>query len=311
LEARANHLQPLSSIEWHSLIEGYYVEKHVGGVVIAPISGLLPSVRSAVKEALQPDGWNNTKLNEIVRSEFGFLGPFIHATIEDRSSGDGPDEPWLILEFTPPEDRDLGAAEQAFDRATRRAERGEVRPAQKTLRKLVTEFPEIAKYHRALGQTYLVLSDLDDAEDHFLHALALDPRDVDALTLLGNLYMQRERAADAIPLYERSIALQPSVYALANLGAALAKTNRVPEAIASFHRAIAVDDTYPNAWYGLGLALSELGTVDALREAIGALERALTTSMEKQETRPVYQESQRLLASLSPAVAQGLVQEAQ
>jgi Tfp pilus assembly protein PilF len=157
----------------------------------------------------------------------------------------------------------------------------------------------------------LVLSDLDAAEDHFLHALALDPRDVDALTLLGNLYMQRERAADAIPLYERSIALQPSVYALANLGAALAKTNRVPEAIASFHRAIAVDDTYPNAWYGLGLALSELGTVDALREAIGALERALTASMGKQETRPVYQESQRLLASLSPAVAQGLVQEAQ
>ena len=197
--------------------------------VFTPLSHLLPPVQQALEEARQPDGWDEQRLNQIIRHEFGFLGPFTAARIERGVPSRPPDEEVLVIEFSPPAGRDLVAAERRFGKATTRAQRGEVRQVLEDLKQLVADFPEVAKYHRALGQAHLVLEEHGDAEGELLSSLALDPRDPDALTLLGNLYTKSKAPAKAIPLYERSLQIQRNVYALTNLGAALAETGRPKE----------------------------------------------------------------------------------
>lgn len=268
-------------------------------LAVTPLVDLLPSVRQSLEEARTPQGWDVDKLNQAIRNHFDFLGAFTSARIESRDiAGTGPEDV-LVLEFSPPEGRDLAAAERRFEQASNRATRGDVRPALAAYKKLAREFPEVAKYHRALGQAHLTLGDLDEAEDSLLRSLALDPRDADALTLLGNLYTKRERPADAIPLYERSLKLRRNVYALTNLGAAFAETGRLQEAVSSFREAVREDLQYPNAWFGLGLSLSRLQRLDVLPEAISALDKALSVAIERRRAPDVWDSSKGLLLGLS------------
>ena len=97
--------------------------------------------------------------------------------------------------------------------------------------RLTEEFPEVAKYRRALGQAYLVAEDFSRAEDELLRSLSLNANDPDALTLLGNLYTKRNRPRDAVPLYERSLSLVKNVYAMNNLGAAFAEMGDMHKAL--------------------------------------------------------------------------------
>jgi tetratricopeptide (TPR) repeat protein len=271
-------------------------------LVTVPIEGLLPELQRQLAGARHGSEWDEAALNRIVRHEFDFLGPFTHARVESRDEP-GERTDFLILTFRAPEGRDLAKAEQTFQSATIRADRGDARGAQAALRALVAAFPEVAKYRRALGQAHLVLGALELAEDEFLRCLALDPHDADALTLLGNLYYQRGDVEKAIPLYERSLALQPNVYALSNLGGSLAKVGRLPDAIGTLQRAVALDPSYPNAWYGLGLALSEQHDPSHLPEAIRAVDRALEVSAGRREAQQVFEGSQSLVVQLSSAKA--------
>ena len=273
-------------------------------IAVTPLADLLPSVRQALEEARSGEGWEAGRLNQAIRNHFGFLGAFTSARIESRKlEGQQGLEEVLVLEFSPPEGRDLAAAERRYEQASNRANRGEVRPALATYKKLAKEFPEVAKYHRALGQAHLTLGDLDDAEDSLLRSLALNPRDEDGLTLLGNLYTKRQRWLDAIPLYELSLKMRRNVYALTNLGAALAKTGRVQEAISCLREAVREDSSYPNAWYGLGLALSQLERIETLPEAIDALEKALSVIVERRRAPDIWDTSRGLLLGLSETQA--------
>lgn len=286
--------------------------------LVLPLRDLLPHVRSLLSEARTPDGWDQARVAAVVAREFDFLGPFIEARVArageltdvegaaatvmqaaSGSSSSDDDEFFLVLAFAPPAERDPGAAERTFQRATAQAERGEVKAARRELTRIVSEFPEVAKYHRALGQAHLVLGDFEEAEDEFLRALRLDPRDPDTLTLLGNLYTKRGRPADAIPLYERSLAVARNVFALTNLGAALAETDQAARALAVFREAVAEDAQYPNAWFGLALTVTRLQDLSLVREAVDALDHALAAARERRRAPDVWDNARGLLDSLA------------
>lgn len=266
--------------------------------VVVPLADLLPAFRDSIEQARTSDGWDEAQLLRAIQREFDFLAPHTSARIDEVSTDSGNQEV-LILAFSPPETRDLVRLERAFAKATRRAERGDAKGAIPELERVVDEAPEVAKYRRALGQAYLVAGDSERAEDELLRSLALDPRNGDALTLLGNLYMQAGRPDRALPLYERSAEIETNVYAVTNAGAALAKLGRIDEAIATFRRATDIDAGYPNAWYAIGLALSQKQELRLIPEAIAALERAITAQGHSAERAAIEQQSRRLLMSLS------------
>lgn len=288
-------------------------QRHTDAAVFSVrLDDLLPQVRRAIEDAKTPGGWDQTRLQQIIASEFDFLGAFTGVQVTDnplpgvaelqRSSagftsaaGSGS---WLVLTFIAPEGRDVGAAERIFQRATRQADRGDLKGAFRDLERISRDFPEVAKYHRVLGQAHLVSGRQEEAEDEFLRALRLDPLDHDALTLLGNLYAARNRPQEAIPLYERSIALSPNVYALNNLGAAVAQTGNKERALEILREAVALDPSYPNAWYGLGLTLSSMVDLSLIPESIHCLDEALRVMGRRASDPAVWDATRGLLDKL-------------
>jgi len=148
---------------------------------------------------------------------------------------------------------------------------------------------------------------LKEAELAYRGVLALDPRQFDALQLLGVLAAQhRDFAAavdfirqaitvnpthagthynlgyaledlkqydDALASYDRAIALQPThAVAYNNRGSVLNALGRSIEALASFDKAIALEPGYAEAHQNRGTILSDLGRY---REAIAAYDEAL------------------------------------
>ena len=142
----------------------------------------------------------------------------------------------------------------------------------------------------------LELGNLSEAEIALDRILAGDPRNPDALQLMGVVYRAQQRDSEAETVYRLSLeAEQKQPHVHHNLGNLLRKLGRADEAIAEQRAAIALKPNYAEAYLGLGLSLLDKGdrenpevTVDRA-EAEKVLRRAL-------HIRPAYLEAQRALA---------------
>ena len=85
-------------------------------------------------------------------------------------------------------------------------------------------------------------------------------------------FQMKGEFAEAIRLYRRSLALQPTAEAFTYLGWTYSMMNRYQEAIDSCKLAIEVDDTFGNPYNDIGAYLIELKQWD---EAIPWLEKAI------------------------------------
>jgi predicted O-linked N-acetylglucosamine transferase (SPINDLY family) len=123
---------------------------------------------------------------------------------------------------------------------------------------------------------------LAEAEGIYRQILAVDPRNADALHLLGVLAHQMGKEEAAMGLIREAIALAPDVadYHF-NLGEAHRLAGRLDEAVVAYHQAIALEPTYSEAHSNLGNAFTGLGRLD---EAIAAYRQAIAL-------RPAYPEA--------------------
>lgn len=265
--------------------------------MVVRVGDLQPAFQESVLEAYVDGRWDSSRLEKAVSHEFAFIGPWVSASVTEGDPG-VPQNAQITLTFTPPTQRDFNKAEIGFAKATRRADRGDVKGALEELTRLVLTLPEVAKYWTALGQAHLVLENWENSEDALLRSVAIDPLDADSLTLLGNLYVRRGREDRAIELYRRSIQLDQNVYAMTNIGAILANAGQPTEALRVFREAVALDSTYANAWYGLGLTLANQRDVADLPEALDALDRALAIIGERSTAPELWDSSQGLLRQL-------------
>jgi len=107
--------------------------------------------------------------------------------------------------------------------------------------------------------------DLRSAETIYQEILAAEPRNADALHLVGVIALHRRRFQEAADWLEQAIAVDPrqALY-FSNLGTAYRSLGRLDEAMDAFRRAIHLDPNLAGAHYNLALAF----------EAVGELERA-------------------------------------
>lgn len=123
------------------------------------------------------------------------------------------------------------------------------------------------------------------------------------------------RPAEAIPYYERALAIVPhSVGVLSHLGNALQETGRLPEAAARFETAVRIAPRDPEARASLGHAQGQLGrhaeAVEQLQAAIAlkpdflgahvVLSQALRASGRLDEARRQYEVARQLQPALPP-----------
>lgn len=115
-------------------------------------------------------------------------------------------------------DGELDAAIEAFDQAVRLN-------------------PNTPITHRELADAYSAAGRVDDAFAELMAALLVDPADADALAAIGQLFLDDDRAGDALPVLSRAVELKPdrlqTHYALAM---ALSRTGRAAEAARQFEQ---------------------------------------------------------------------------
>ncbi|HEX3996165.1 MAG TPA: tetratricopeptide repeat protein, partial [Acetobacteraceae bacterium] len=114
---------------------------------------------------------------------------------------------------------------------------------------------------------------LDEAERLYADALTENPRDADALHLLGVLADARGARVRAVALIIEALKLRDAAQFHCNLSMVLGKLDRNEEAVAAASRALTLRSDYPQALNNLGVALEALGR---LEQAEAALRRALS-----------------------------------
>ncbi|HTR79235.1 MAG TPA: tetratricopeptide repeat protein [Gemmatimonadaceae bacterium] len=91
-----------------------------------------------------------------------------------------------------------------------------------------------------LGNAYLEVGRVDDAERSFRSAIALDPSRTDVMGFLGALLTEHGKARDAIPVLESALERRPGVAInLALLSVAYADVGRDSDAVAAAAKAVA------------------------------------------------------------------------
>jgi tetratricopeptide (TPR) repeat protein len=115
--------------------------------------------------------------------------------------------------------------------------------------------------HLGQARAYVALNRIEDACDSLEIALAIDPDCVAALQLLGGLRRDGDRAAEAIDLLKRAVAIAPERADLHfDLARALNRAGRIDAAMQAYRHAIERDPSDPAAPNNLGLIhLHDLG----------------------------------------------------
>lgn len=114
---------------------------------------------------------------------------------------------------------------------------------------------------------------LEPAEALYKEILLTQPKDFDALRLLGVIALQRGQYLQAVELISAALAINPDdAYTLSNLGNALLNAHRPDEALAGYERALALDPDIAEVYYNRGNALRALKRP---QDAVLSYDRAL------------------------------------
>ncbi|GAB2916068.1 tetratricopeptide repeat protein [Paraburkholderia jirisanensis] len=114
-----------------------------------------------------------------------------------------------------------------------------------------------------------------DAYEQYKAVLEAHPDDAQALHLYGVLQYQRGEAAEAEALLRGSVSLRRDAMAQSDLGAVLAASGRIEEALEQFHAALEIDPRHLHSLVRLGNTLLNTGLYD---EALKHYDRALEVS---------------------------------
>ncbi len=107
---------------------------------------------------------------------------------------------------------------------------------------------------------------LSDAQSLYAQVLAREPRNAEALQLMGLLAIQGRNPAAAVDLLSQALQAAPHVAGIySNRAVALAALDRLDEALADYDRAIALQPDFPETYVNRANALARLGRLgDAL-----------------------------------------------
>ncbi|MBW4661506.1 MAG: tetratricopeptide repeat protein [Drouetiella hepatica Uher 2000/2452] len=119
-----------------------------------------------------------------------------------------------------------------------------------------------ADLHRHLASLYGRLGQRTEEVLHRYQAVTLNPRWANPKNqlVLGNTLLAQGKLEEAIVCYRRGIQLRPDFYeAYYNLGVALSQQEQWQASQAAFLRAVEINSDHADSWYGLGKLAEYLG----------------------------------------------------
>jgi tetratricopeptide (TPR) repeat protein len=150
---------------------------------------------------------------------------------------------------------------------------GRLEEAERLYREVIRANPRNVDAMRMLGRIALSLKRNPDAERLFRRAVSIAPDFVGAWLDLGRVLKDTDSHEEALACYRRVIELQPdNPKGHFQLAGVLAPAGRTFEAIESYQRTLKLEPDHPGALLGLGHVLKTVGrlkeAIDAYRECI-------------------------------------------
>ncbi len=146
-------------------------------------------------------------------------------------------------------------AERLSQKAAQRAQRGEYGRAKDVLLRVLQLDPTFVSARRDLAMICVETGDLDEAKNHLIEVLRLNPKDAWAYVILANHYTKHEDDKDTAEKFLRkALELKPDdTWAMNSLGAVMVEKDQPDEAMRLFDRAISVDKAFANSYFGKAL----------------------------------------------------------
>jgi tetratricopeptide (TPR) repeat protein len=150
---------------------------------------------------------------------------------------------------------------------------GRFEEAERLYREIIRANPKNVDAIRMLGRVALSAKRNDDAERLFRQAIKLTPDFTGAMTDLARLLKEQNRFDEAIEWFEKVVELEPdSAQAHFQLAGTLAPAALTFRAIESYRKALELSPKFPGARLGLGHVLKTVGqrqeAIEAYRECI-------------------------------------------
>ena len=166
-------------------------------------------------------------------------------------------------------------ARRLTERAAMRARRGEYEKAANIYRRVLELDPQRQDSRRELAMALVEMGQAADAIDVLLDVLKVNPRDHQALLILGNHYARVERDfAAATRFIERAAEIAPKdAIAQNSLGAMYFEQKQPEQALMHFDRALELNPKFANAFYGKSMLLMTEGRFMEALACLSALFR--------------------------------------
>ena len=178
--------------------------------------------------------------------------------------------------------------EQSIDKALQHHTAGRLSEAEAIYQQILQADPKQPDALHLLGVLAHQAGKHDIAVDLITKSLAENPYFPDAHNNLGNVYKDMGRLDEAVTSYQKGLKIKPDYFeAHNNLGIVLRDLGRPDEAVASYRKALAIKSDFAEAHNNLGNALHDLGKLD---EAVESHQKALVLN-------PQYAEAHNNLAN--------------
>ena len=171
-----------------------------------------------------------------------------------------------------PEELDAKREEAArlAARAMKQASEGNYKKAIGIYQRALELQPSFHAARRDLAMAYVETGDVENATNHLIEVLRLDPKDAWSWVVLGNLYIREKGDPETGEKFIRkALEINPNdAWALNSQAAGLQKKGQTREATDYFDKAINANPEFANPYYGKALALAEDGLPQAASDTL-------------------------------------------
>jgi tetratricopeptide (TPR) repeat protein len=194
----------------------------------------------------------------------------------------------------------LEEADENFKKAIDACQKRDFDAAIPFLKATLKICPHHTDAHRMLAQIAMENGDIHGAIDRCIDALRWNPRDVNSLILMGNLFGKQGDTESADEYYSSALKYEPqNPIALTNAAALKLQLDKFDEAIPLFEDVLKIDKTYLNPAYGLALAHYKRGQQGDLEKAYDIALNSLLTAEDRVENPQIREETISLLKALA------------
>jgi Tfp pilus assembly protein PilF len=224
-------------------------------------------------------------LTGLVRENVAFLKPPLVVEIEG-------DE--IVVHYEDESGSAKSEAARLAEKGAKRAAEGDYPKAVELLKRALILQPSLHSARRDLAMAYAEMSDAENAANHLIEVLRLNPGDAWSWVVLGNLYLGPKNDVEtAEKFFRKAIELKPGdAWALNSLAAIARTQDRYDEAIAHFEEAIVANPEFANPYFGKAATLLTAGKPD---ESESELLRLFAMGKRQDvRTHPVFEQARHL-----------------